>query len=134
MANSGIQATEGAAIPPAPIWHRAERLFPLDARGSSIEEIQAFLKQAWNQGHDAVMLRNYTAPGGRSGDILVVKDPAQLRSPTAKFDPRRRNSSDLSASIAAFLGPGVAVHVLNETMPPESSEAFWDAWRRGDAL
>jgi len=99
-----------------------------------IEEIQASLKQAWNQGHDAVMLRNYTAPGGRSGDILVVKDPAQLRSPTAKFDPRKRNSSDLSASIAALLGPGVAAHVLNETMPPESSEAFWDAWRRGDAL
>jgi hypothetical protein len=133
MANSGIQGTEEAVIPPAPIWHRAERLFPLDARDLRFDEIQASLKEAWNQGHDAVMLRNYTAPGGRSGDILVVKDPAQLRFPTAKFDPRKRNSSDLSASIAALLGPGVAVHVLNETMPPESSEAFWDAWRRGDA-
>jgi hypothetical protein len=134
MANPEIQATEGAAIPPAPIWHRAERLFPLDARGLKDAEIQASLKEAWDQGHDAVMLRNYTSPGGRSGDILVVKDPAQLRSPNAKFDPAKRNSNDLSASIAALLGSGAAVHALGEATSQANDEAFWNAWRRGEAL
>jgi hypothetical protein len=64
---------------------------------------------------------------------LVVKDLAQLRAPAAKFDPRKRDSSDLLASIAALAGPGAAVHVLGES-PQESEEAFQEAWRRGDAL
>jgi hypothetical protein len=133
-AASGTQASQGAAIPPGPIWHRSERSMSIDARGAAEGEIQASLKKAWNQGHDAVMLRNYTSPGGRSGDILVVKDPAQLRSANAKFDPAKRNSNDLSASIAALLGPGVTVHALGEATPQANDEAFWDAWRRGDAL
>jgi hypothetical protein len=80
------------------------------------------------------MLRNYTSPGGRSGDILVVKDPAQLRSPNAKFDPAKRNSNDLSASIAGLLGSGAAVDPLGEATPQANHEAFWNAWRRGEAL
>jgi len=131
----GIRPTEGAAIPSAPVWHRTQHPGILDARRLQDHEIRASLKEAWDQGHDAVLLRNYTSPSGKSGSVLVVKDPAQLRSPTAKFDPKKRNSNDLSASIAALLGPGVPVHALGETtMPPENDDTFWDAWRRGNAL
>jgi hypothetical protein len=37
-------------------------------------EIAATLAQAWDDGFDAVMLKNFTSPGGRTGTILVVKD------------------------------------------------------------
>jgi hypothetical protein len=131
---SATQASQGAAIPPGPIWHRSEHSMSIDARGAAEGEIQASLKKAWDQGYDAVMVKNYTSPDGRRGTVLVVKDLAQLRSPNAKFDPARRNSNDLSASIAALLGSGVAVHVVGEATPQANDDAFWDAWRRGDAL
>jgi hypothetical protein len=58
------------------------------------------LADAWAQGHDSVLLKNYTLPGGISGDVLVVRDPAQLRSPFAQFDPAKRYSRDLLAGLA----------------------------------
>jgi hypothetical protein len=65
-------------------------------------EIAATLRDAWDNGYDAVMMKNYTTPGGQGGrTILVVKEPSQLRSPNAKFDPAKRDSSDLLAGIAA---------------------------------
>jgi hypothetical protein len=52
---------------------------------------------------------NYTAPNGRVGDVLVVKDPAQLRSPSARFNPVQRDSRNLLAGIA---GGAVAYPLL----------------------
>jgi len=106
----------------------------IDARGVGEGELQASLKKAWEQGFDAVTLRNYTAPGGRTGDILVVKDLAQLRDPRAKFDLAKRDSNDLLASIAALLGIGAATHTLGDAPPQVNDEAFRNALRRGDAL
>jgi hypothetical protein len=63
-------------------------------------EIAATLADAWERGHESVLLRNYTSPGGQTGDILVVRDPAQLRAPTAQFDPAKRNSRNLLAGTA----------------------------------
>jgi len=96
---SATQANQAAAIPPGPIWHRSERPTSIDVRGAGAGEIQASLKKAWDEGYDSVMLKNYTSPGGRTGTVLVVKDLAQLRAPSAKFDPRKRNSSDILASV-----------------------------------
>ena len=42
------------------------------------------------QGHDAV----------RWGDEMAVFDPSQIRSVHAAFDPAKRNSGDLLASLA----------------------------------
>jgi hypothetical protein len=99
-------------------------------RDAGAGEIQASLKKAWDEGYDSVMLRNYTSPAGRRGTVLVVKDLAQLRSPFARFDPRKRNSSDLLAGVA---GAGVLLP-LAEKADPESDDTFWEAWRRGDAI
>ena len=67
-------------------------------------QIAATLADAFDTGIDAVLLRNYTSPGGRTKqDILVVKNENQLRSRFAKFDLAKRNSRDLSASIAALM-------------------------------
>lgn len=65
-------------------------------------EIAATLGDAWDKGYDAVLLRNYTTPGGKTGaDVLIVKDPAQLRSPAAAFDPAKRNSPDIMGALDA---------------------------------
>jgi hypothetical protein len=40
---------------------------------------------------------DYKSRGGRVGDILVVKEVSQLRSPQARFDPARLHSRNLLA-------------------------------------
>jgi hypothetical protein len=119
-----------------PLLHRAENPAMLQLKGhEGHRQIAATLADAFDSGIDAVLLRNYTSPGGRAKqDILVVKNEKQLRSRFTKFDPAKRNSRDLSASIAALMGSGVTIHALGETTPQENDEAFQDAWRRGDAL
>jgi hypothetical protein len=87
------------------LLHRAEKPVSITLTGDEQNhEIAATLDYLWSKGHDAVMLKNYTSPAGRSGDILVVKDPAQLRSPYAKFDPAKRSSANLLSGVA---GAGV---------------------------
>lgn len=86
-----------------PLVHRADRPGVIQLQGDEQNhEIAATLADAWARGHDAVMLKNYTSPGGKSGDILVVKDPAQLRSPYAQFDPAKRDSTDLLAGLGGL--------------------------------
>jgi len=82
----------------------------MDARGAADHEIRASLREAWEQGYDAVLLKNYTSPSGKSGDVLVVRDPVQLRDPKARFNPAKRNSANLLASGAgaAMVGPTLA--------------------------
>lgn len=68
------------------------------------QEIAATLADAWGRGYDAILFRNYTTPGGAAGkNILIVKDPAQLRSPAAAFDPAARDRPGimLSAGVPA---------------------------------
>lgn len=94
-----------------PLLHRAERPGSLTLDGSEMNhEIAATLSSAWDAGHDAVLLKNYTTPAGEKGkNILVVKDPSQLRSPFARFDPAQRNSADLLAGVA---GAAIGLPVL----------------------
>jgi hypothetical protein len=103
----GMVVPEGATSRSA-LWSRAERPFALDARGLSAQEIQARLQTAWDRGHDAMLLGNYTRPGGKAAEtVFVVRDLNQLRSQKARFDPAKRNSANLLASGAgaALVGP-----------------------------
>ena len=81
------------------LWHRAERPGQFDARGLAEGNINATLMNAWDAGHDAVLIKNYATPDGKTVDVIVVRDPAQLRDPKAKFDPRKRDSADLLAGL-----------------------------------
>ncbi|TAL08278.1 MAG: hypothetical protein EPO02_13325 [Nitrospirae bacterium] len=103
----GVLGSEGD--PASTLWHRAERPAVMDASGAQSHEIQATLADAWDRGHDAVMLKNYTRPGGETPEnVIVVKDANQLRSPNAAFDPTQKSSRNLLAGIT---GLGVAVGV-----------------------
>jgi hypothetical protein len=89
-------------------------------------EIAATLSKAWDDGFTSVLMRNYTTPGGKTPrDILIVRDPAQLRSPFAQFDPAKRNSRDLLASIAGLpVAAGVAGSAIKYGLVPAEHDAF----------
>src|SRR5712691_1923830 len=76
-----------------PLYHRTDKPAVIQLSGDEKNhEIAATLADAWDRGYDAAMLRNYNSPGGKMGDILVVRDPSQLRSPFAAFDPQKKHS------------------------------------------
>jgi hypothetical protein len=95
-----------------PLVHRADKRAVLTLDGSETnQEIAATLGHAWDNGYDAVVMRNYTSPGGRNPeDILVVKGANQLRSPNAAFDPAKKDSGNLLASLAGLglVGAGIS--------------------------
>lgn len=104
----------------------AESIIPTYLRTANPYEIQAGGK-VWNQlpepmtdtirkakaaGHDSVIFRNlydamqsYMGDKGTS-DVTVAFDPSQIRSVHAAFDPTKRGSADLLASL---LPPGIVV-------------------------
>jgi hypothetical protein len=83
-----------------PLFHRAERPTSLTLDGSETHgEVVATLRDAFDAGHDAVMIRNYSTPGGLTGqNIIIVRDANQHRSPNAVFDPARKFEPDLLAA------------------------------------
>jgi len=90
-----------------PLRHRAERPVVLRLDGDETDkQIAGVLRDAWDAGHDAVLMRNYTTPDGLEGKtILWVKDESQLRSPNANFDPAKRSSRNLLAANPAGSAP-----------------------------
>jgi hypothetical protein len=108
----GIWGDLGTAGNPQ-LWHRTERPAVVDAQGLQDSEIQARLKDAWDRGHDAVMVKNYTRPGGQKPEpVIVVRDPNQIRSPSAAFDPELKTSRNLLAGLAGLVMMPVGAQLL----------------------
>jgi len=106
-----------------PLLHRTERPAAMNLDGTEKNlEVAATLSEAFNEGgRDAVALKNYTTPGGKTGEIVVVlKDPSQLRSVNAAFDPEKRGSSDLMAS---RVEPALAVGGAAAALLPDDAGA-----------
>jgi hypothetical protein len=87
---------DGAGGPQlVPLRGRWDRIGRIDLEGSESDGMVAeTLRDSWENGFDAVVLRSQD---GR--ESVVFKDPAQLRSPFAKFDPKKRDSADLLAGV-----------------------------------
>ena len=87
-----------------PLLHRAERPTSLTLDGSETHgEVVGALRDAFEAGHDAVMINNYTAEGQvKPQSIIIVRDANQLRSPNATFDPARKFASHLLAGISGM--------------------------------
>ena len=83
-----------------PLRYRSSRQGRLRLDGTEKNnEVAATLLDAWDQGFDSVRLSNYTTPGGKTGqEVIVVRNPNQLRSVNAAFDPHKRNESGLLLS------------------------------------
>jgi hypothetical protein len=88
-----------------PLVHRAEKRGEIHLKGeASMHGVANTIAQVWDDGFDAVVVRNFRGPGGTPGDMLVVKNANQLRSPFAAFDPAKRESSHLLAGIVGAGG------------------------------
>src|SRR6266700_6592857 len=84
--------------------HRADRPTSLTLNGSETHgQVVDALRTAFDAGHDAVMIKNYTTPGGiKEQKIIIVRDANQLRSPNAVFDPARKFDPYLLAGVAGL--------------------------------
>lgn len=81
------------------LWHRTDRPGVIALKGDETHpQVVETLRRAFDSGFDAVMLKNYTSPAGKSGDIIIVKNANQLRVPQAAFDPAKRDSAFLLGS------------------------------------
>jgi hypothetical protein len=98
------------------LFHRTRQPGVVVLQGDERDhEIAATSADAFDAGHDAVLIKNYDASGGLEGrNILVVKDPSQLRVPWAAFDPGKADSTDLLASRVPFS----PVDLLNQRTDP----------------
>jgi hypothetical protein len=85
-----------------PLLHRTDNPINLTLRGGeSPFAIAGTLADAWDAGHDAVMIHNFPSHLGPQR-IVFVKNENQLRSPFAVFDPARKWDPDLLAAIAGI--------------------------------
>jgi hypothetical protein len=117
LADAGIWASTQPAVAQRYAEAASQRggtqsILPLRARATRVAEIRldpkmtememkGAIQDAWDAGYDAVRVTGYTMPGGTPApDNWVFKHPSQLRVPWARFDPTRRDSSDLLAGSA----------------------------------
>jgi hypothetical protein len=69
---------------------------------------QLLKEKLQDAGYDSIKYANFHESDGAPSYLLL--DPRQLRSKFAAFDPKRANSRDLLASLAAMVGGTVASH------------------------
>ncbi len=95
-------ASEGRGGHVMELVHRAENPVSLELDGTETNiEMAATIEDAWGKGYDAVMIKNYTSPSGKTNQkFILVRDPSQLRKPEAKFDPKEKFNPNLMASAA----------------------------------
>jgi len=97
--------SDGSAV--LPLRFRSEKTGTIDLVGDeSNEDIFGAVADSWQQGFDAIQFKNYTTPQGGKGSFVLVKDPSQIRSVNAAFDPAKKESSNLLAGLggAGILG------------------------------
>jgi hypothetical protein len=90
-------------------------------------EVAATLDDAFKQGYDSVVLKNYTTPGGGQGNVVVVvRDPSQLRSTSAAFDPAQAHSPNLLAANGGRPGAlaGASINALADNQAPSTVRAY----------
>jgi len=99
-------AGDGSTV--LPLRYRSSRQARLGLDGTEKNlEVAATLDAAWDQGFDSVRLLNYSTPGGKTGqEVVVVRNPNQLRSVNAAFDPAMKDSANL---LAANSNPSTAL-------------------------
>lgn len=98
---ANLKGSSGANIIPA--FYRGENVGRLDvSTDMGNNEVRGAILDAWDSGKDALRVTYDESPRGvKKEAFIIVKDPAQIRSIFAKFDPMKRNSKDILASLAA---------------------------------
>ncbi len=82
----------------------------------------ASIANAFDNGYDAIRLSNDTAvPTLPPQSIWAFRDPNQLRSRFARFDPRNIDSADLLAGIGGLTAGGLGLG-MSIPEPPRRDE------------
>jgi hypothetical protein len=85
-----------------PLLHRTDNPVNLTLRGDEHPyAIAGTVQDAWEAGHDAVMIHNFPTARGPQ-NFVIVRNENQLRSRFAAFDPARKWDPDLLAAIAGI--------------------------------
>jgi len=102
LANEFASRAGGEGMNVIPALHRAKNPVSIDLDGTETNnEIFSTVTDAWKQGFDSIKFNNYTTDAGGSGQSFVlVKDPNQVRSINAAFDPDKKMSPNLLAGAA----------------------------------
>jgi hypothetical protein len=130
-------ATSPNQAPPSD--QAGSRVYPLFFRSENPTEYRLPDKPSWGDvwhdvgglfwdGHDAIRLSNYRMfPELGPQTNWLIRDPNQLRSPFAVFDPARRDSSDLLAGSAVPAPLAVTASAPGFRGPPSLAEslAYW---------
>lgn len=116
---SSLAGNEGANVIQA--FHRAGRPVSIELPDQiSNYEVAATVQQAWDEGFDAIKFTNYTTPGGQKGKTFyLVRNPNQIRSVNAAFDPEKQESANLLAGVA-----GAAIALPSIFATPEARAAL----------
>jgi hypothetical protein len=91
----------------------------IDAKGKKWFELpmNQITSNAFDEGHDAVIYENIIDSMYNSSfpsNVIVWKNPSDVRSIKAAFDPSKRSSGELLASVA---GGAVGLSALNQLVP-----------------
>jgi len=116
------------------VFHKAEKPASLRLTGDETNlEIAGTVQDAWDQGFDAIKFDNYTTPSGEKGkSFILVKDPSQIRSTQATFDPAKKTSANLLASGAPVAaGLGAATSLTSPESQANYQAAVKELQRRG---
>lgn len=128
--------TQGApAIRVMPLVARKQKWAPMELKGTETPfEIDGAIRGAWHDGYDSIRFLNYnTLPDGTPTPTWIFREPNQLRSRFAAFDPAKRDSTDLMAGYAVPAPtPGFNVqadtpgfNVRPEREPSLAERAMW---------
>ncbi len=103
VADEFARGAQGATLEHSrvlPLRYRSDKQARLTLDGTEQNnEVAATLAHAWDLGYDSVRLMNYTTPGGSGGhQVIIVRNPNQLRSTSAAFDPAEVDSANLLAA------------------------------------
>lgn len=108
--------SEGSTL--LPLRFRSDKTGSIDLQGDELNsDIYGSVVDSWRDGYDAIQFNNYTTPQGKKGSFVLVKDPSQIRSVNAAFDPAKKDSANLLAGLggAGILGASM--------LTPEQVEA-----------
>lgn len=85
-----------------PVFHRADSRASVNLEGGeSNADVFGTVLDAWKQGKDGLMFNNYSIPEINNQRFIMVKNPNQIRSIHAAFDPKKRNSANILAGTGA---------------------------------
>ena len=90
--------SEGSTL--LPLRFRSDKTGSIDLQGDELNsDIYGSVVDSWRDGYDAIQFNNYTTPQGKKGSFVLVKDPSQIRSVNAAFDPAKKDSANLLAGL-----------------------------------